>query len=183
MDFTKRDIIVYIIGGHARNGKDTTANYIKEYYENIGKKVINLQFSRYIKDYAKCITNWDGKEETKPRELLQYLGTELIRNKIDNFFFINRVIEDIKVYSYFFDIVTISDARLVEEFERIKSSFENVYSIKVIRLNYESEMTAKQQRHSTEKALDNYNNFDYVISASTLEELKRKVLEMLGEQS
>ena len=35
-------------------------------------------------------------EETKPRTLLQQLGTDIIRNNIDNYFFIKRIIEDIK---------------------------------------------------------------------------------------
>lgn len=53
----------------------------------------------YIKEYAKRISDWDGNDETKPRTLLQVLGTDIIRNTIDDKFFINRTIEDIKVYS------------------------------------------------------------------------------------
>ena len=47
---------IYIIGGKARSGKDTTASIIKDIYEARGKSVINLQYSKYIKEYAKNIS-------------------------------------------------------------------------------------------------------------------------------
>ena len=51
-----------------------------------------------MEDYAKRISNWDGREETKPRELLQNLGIELVRNKINPRLFISRTLEDIEVF-------------------------------------------------------------------------------------
>ena len=65
----RRDIMkIYVISGKARHGKDTVALDIKEVYEKKGLKVINLAYGSYIKEYAKRISNWDGSEETKPRE-------------------------------------------------------------------------------------------------------------------
>ena len=78
---------IYVISGKARHGKDTVALDIKEIYEDKGLKVINLAYGSYIKEYAKKISNWNGSEESKPRELLQELGTDVIRKKIDNDFF------------------------------------------------------------------------------------------------
>ena len=40
---------VYVIGGKAGCGKNTTANYIKEYYENMNKKVVITEISKYLK--------------------------------------------------------------------------------------------------------------------------------------
>ena len=73
---------IFVICGKARHGKDTTALAIKKAYGD--KKVINLSYGSYIKEFAKNISDWDGQEETKPRVLLQHLGTEVIRNNIDN---------------------------------------------------------------------------------------------------
>ena len=56
---------VIVIGGLARTGKDTSANYMKEYFESNGLKTIKLGFSSYIKMYAKEISSWDGSDETK----------------------------------------------------------------------------------------------------------------------
>ena len=98
---------IIILAGKARAGKDTFASFVKDYAEKNNLKYANLQFSYYIKMYAKILSDWDGSEETKPRTLLQQLGTEVIRYQIDNEFFIKRIIDDIKVLSYFCDIIYI----------------------------------------------------------------------------
>ncbi len=171
---------IYVIAGKARHGKDTIALYIKEFYEKKGLKVINLAYGSYIKEYAKKISNWDGKEETKPRELLQELGTDIIRNKIDKDLFVRRLCEDIRVYDYYFDIATISDARFPSEIEWPKNNFDDVISIKVIRDGYDSVLSKKEQKHLTEVALDEYNSYDYVIhNDGTLDDLKEKVFELV----
>lgn len=171
---------IYVISGKARHGKDTVAMDVKEIYEGKGLKVINLSYGSYIKEYAKKISNWDGTEETKPRELLQELGTDVIRKKIDNDFFVRRICEDIKVYSYYFDIITISDARFPNELEWPKKNFDNVINIRVIRDGYDSVLSEKEQKHLTEVALDEYNNYDYVIhNDGTLDDLKIKVSDVV----
>ena len=43
-----------------------------------------------------------------------------IKNNIDDKLLINRILQDIEVFSYFYDIIIISDARLVDEIESIK---------------------------------------------------------------
>lgn len=182
MELKETKPIIYLISGKARYGKDTTASFIKEYYENNGKKVINLQFSSYIKEYAKKITGWDGSEETKPRELLQILGTEVIRNKIDDGFFIKKIIDDIKVYSYFFDIITISDVRAKKEIINVTNAFDKAFSININRPNFDNGLSEEQKNHFTEIDLDDYDKFDYKISNDgDLNDLKNKIYEMIGE--
>ena len=171
---------IFIICGKARHGKDTTAEIIDKYFENKGKKVINLQYSSYLKDYAKKITGWDGSEETKPRELLQYLGTEYIRKEIDNLFFVKRMIGDLKVYSKYFDLATISDARMVEEIDEIKKEFDDVCAIKVVRPNFDNGLSEEQQKHATEIALDNYDKIDQVLlNDGTIEDLEKKIEDLM----
>lgn len=174
-----KDFKVFIISGKARAGKDTTASYIKDYYESKGKKVVTLAFADYIKMYAKKISDWDGNEENKPRSLLQELGTDIIRKKIDEKFFINRIIDDIKVYSYFFDYMIITDARLVDEITMIKNTFSNVVSIHIERQSA-NELTNEQKSHITETGLDNYNDYDIVINnEGTLEDLRNSVITIM----
>lgn len=172
---------IYIISGKARSGKDAVSKVIKTVCEENNLKYINLQYSSYIKEYARRISDWDGSDETKPRTLLQQLGTEVIRQQIDEMFFVKRIISDIKVYSNFFDVITISDARYKEEIELPKEEFESVISISVIRPSGESSLTNEQQQHLSEKALDGYDKHDYVISndkeLSDLENKTREILE------
>ena len=76
MEITNKHPKIYLLSGKARNGKDTTAEFLKKFYEADGKKVIYSRAGKYIKFYASEMTGWDGKEETKPRQLLQELGTD-----------------------------------------------------------------------------------------------------------
>lgn len=178
MNLEYKEPIVFIICGKARSGKSTVSEYINKYYQN---KSINLMYAGYIKEYAKKITNWDGSEESKPRTFLQQLGTEIIRNQIDENFFIKRMIDDIKIYSYFYDVITISDARFVDEIEEPRKHFKTV-AIKIEKENLVSELTEEQLKHKSENALNNYNNYDYIINNdSTLESLEQKVYEILDQ--
>lgn len=182
MNYEKKDVKVIIISGKARAGKDTTAGYIKKYYDAKGVKSLSIAFASYIKEYAKKISDWDGSDDTKPRELLQVLGTSIIREKIDNEFFIKRIIGDIEVYSYFFDVVIISDARVREEIERLRENFKNVISINVVRPNFDNGLTNNQSKHYTEVGLDGYKAFDYeLINDGSLEALEKKVIDLIME--
>lgn len=182
MEFVLRKPKIFIISGKANSGKDTTCELINNYVKLKELNSVNLQFSSYIKMYAKVISGWNGSEDTKPRALLQELGTEIIRNKIDNKFFIKRIIDDIKVYSYYCDVITISDARLPEEIDDIYNYFDNVYRINIRRDNYNNNLLDNEKKHLTETALDNYNNYDYVINNdSSMEDLNDKVKKIVDE--
>lgn len=169
---------IFIVSGKARHGKDTTCLFIKELCEKKNLKVINLSYGSYIKEYVKKITDWDGSEETKEsvRSIIQLVGTEIVRDNIDENFFVKRLCDDIKVYSYFFDIITVSDARLPNEIDIPKMNFNDVISINVKRLNFETNLSEKEQQHRTEIGLDNYDKYDYkIINDKSLEDLKLKV--------
>ena len=169
-----------MISGKARHGKDTIANMIKKIYEEKGKKIINLQYSSYIKEYAKNISGWDGSEDNKPRRLLQELGTDIIRKKIDSLFFVDRIIGDIKVYSFYFDAITVSDVRAKVELDYPKKAFEDVVAIRVERPNFDNGLTEEEKKHFTEVDLDDYDKFDCtIINDGTLEDLEVKVRKMV----
>ena len=182
MNFEKKEPVIFIVSGKANAGKDNTCELINNNVKLKSLKSINLQFSSYIKMYAKKISGWNGEEETKPRSLLQELGTEIIRKKIDEMFFINRIIGDIKVYSYYFDIITISDARLPVEIDTISKEFKNVVKINVVRPNFENNLNNIERKHITETALDNYDNYDYtLVNDGTINDLNEKIKKIFNE--
>lgn len=176
MEFKKKDVKIFVLSGKARSGKDYTFSMIKDFYKD--KKVIGLSFAYYIKDYAMRVSDWDGSEETKPRELLQSIGIELVRTHIDPKLFIRRLLEDILVFSYFYDIIVVTDARLVDEVEALKEKFPESISIRLNR-NIENGLNTSEKQHMTEVDLDNYDKFDYVVDSD--EHLKEKILEILKE--
>lgn len=181
MEFIKRNPKIFILSGKARSGKETVSEIIKNYYHD--KKVVTLSFASTLKEYAKKISGWDGSEDNKPRELLQQLGVELIKEKIDDKLLIKRVLEDIEVYSYFFDVIIITDARLIDEIESIKNKYSSAKVIRIIREDYENELTDNQRNHITEIGLDKYNNFDYTVINKELKQLEIEINKILVEVS
>ncbi len=174
---------VILIGGKARSGKDTMAEIIMNELESTGKKVCRIQVGQYIKYYAMKYFGWDGSEETKPRDLLNKLGTEIIREKIDPDFHVDRLIQDIKILSYFYDTFIVSDIRFPVEIEKTRGAFSNVASIKI---NRESdELNAAQKHHISETILDDYKGFDYYVDNNgSLEELSvcaKNILREMGD--
>ena len=177
-----KDTKIFLLAGKARTGKDTVASEIVKYYENKQKKVVRLGFSDYIKGYAMKISAWNGEDETKPRDLLQQIGTDIVREKINKDFFINRICEDILVYSYFFDVIVISGARFPNELDIPKNKFKNVTIIKMERPNYQNNLTEKQKKHITEHSLEDYQNYDYLlVNNENIEELQNKTKKILEE--
>lgn len=174
---------VYLISGPARNGKDTIANFLEDEYVRRGYKVCRTQISKYLKMYIKDYFGWDGSEETKPRDLLQKLGTDIIREKLKKErFFVDRTIEDIDILSHFFDVMIISDIRFPLEITGIKEAYYDVVSINVKRINFETELTREQQKHKTETALKDFKDYDYNIINDTLEKLEKDVIDIVSKE-
>lgn len=178
MVFKNRNPIIILIAGKARSGKNTVSKILESEFIKEKKEVIISPYTKYLKEYIHNITDWNIEDEdNKPRDLLQKLSSELIKGKLglENIF-INRQIEDIKIYSYFKDVIIINDVRFPKEIDTIKNIFTNVVSIQVKRSNYISGLTKEQLQDVTETSLDNYNNFDYIIENDDIESLKEDTI-------
>jgi len=176
MKCENRNPVIYLISGYSRHGKSTIGDIITNLATLENKDVIISQYGKYIKNYAKEMTDWDGSEETKPRTFLQKLGTDIIRNKLNKSeMFIQRQLDDIEIYSYFYDIVLVTDIRLPREIEAIKEKFDNVVVIRVNRINFDDGLTEEQRNHPIERAMDEYTEYDYIIENDTLEQLEEDV--------
>lgn len=182
MEINYKNPTIYLLSGKARHGKDTVAGYLKEFYEKDGKSVIYSRAGKYIKFYAMEMTDWDGSEETKPRKLLQELGTEVIRNKLNKAeMFIDRQKDDIEIYSYFYDAIIVPDIRLPREIDSVKEKFDNVVTIHINRINFETNLNTNEQKHITETAMDKYKDYTYEVTNDTLEKLKEDIYKIYKE--
>ena len=95
-------------------------------------------------------------------------------------FFINRLLEDIEVLENFYDVAIIADARLPLEFDKITEVYPDAVKIHIKRPELVSELNEKEQKHITETALDNYDEYDYKVINNSLEELNliaKKIVE------
>ncbi len=176
-------ILIYLISGRARNGKGLVSKIIKEEYERRGFRTCEIQIMRTLKGYLKDYFGWDGKEETKPRKMLQKIGTEIIREEMKKpYFHIDHLTDDIMVLSNFFDIFLVNDIRLPLEIETIKERFPNVISINVTREGYISPLKTSEQVHITELALNNYQKFDYEIINRSLNQLTSDIIKIIDSE-
>ena len=129
--------------------------------------------------YIEEITSQKYNDDNKPREFLQKLGVELIKEKLGKTnMLINRQIDDIDIYSYYFDVIIIPDVRFENEITNIKNKYNNTYVIK-INNNIDNNLTKEQKEHITETSLDNYNNYDFIINNdNNYQDLKNQVEEI-----
>ena len=170
---------IFVIAGKAGSGKNEVARIIKEYYIYKLEDCAVTSYSKYIYNFAKELTDWDGMPGNKPRDFMQKVG-DIIREVHPNYFTSN-MIEDIPIYEKYVNNLVISDARMPGELDKIRDSFENVYTIYVENQFATSKLTIEQQSHITEHALEGYNDFDYIIANDTMENLKDKVFKILEE--
>ena len=168
---------IFLIAGKAGSGKGEVAKIIKEYYIYKLEKCVITEYSKPLKKFAQELTDWDGNPNTKPRKYLQDLGDQI--RKIDGKYFINKMLDDLKIYETLVDNVVISDVRMPDEIEDIKLNYDNVYSICVENQFSESKLTLEEQSHITETALEDYAEFDYILANDTYENLKDKVFKFL----
>lgn len=174
MELVNKKPLIIVLSGKSGSGKSKVAEIFNMIYKEKNIKSISIAYAYYLKEYAKNIIGWDLNEQNKPRTFLQELGVDLIKNKIDDNMLINRIIEDVKVYSYFYDSIIISDARFKNEIDDIKNTFSRVISIHITGGN--NRLSEKEKNHITETSLDDYNNYDYVINNNgNIEELYDKI--------
>ncbi len=183
--FGGKDMLkIFMISGKARHGKDTAGSFLRTYYENRGYKCCTMHLSTPLKEYAEHYFGWDPKTEEKPRELLQKLGQEIIREDLQKpYFLINRLTEDIEILSHFFQVFLVTDVRLPLEIDTIKKRFSDVVSIHIVRPNFETkELTEEENQHVTEHALESYTGFDYQITNLTLEKLDKDMESIIRKE-
>lgn len=168
---------IFVIGGQAKSGKSTFGEYLREELKDYGHNPCVMHITSPLYCYARTYFDWDGNLNEKPREFLQKMGIEIIREKMGKkMFLLNRLKEDIEILSNFFDVFIITDARMEYEFEEIKNSYEDVTTIKLIRENFDDLLSKDEKNHVTETEIANYNDFDFIIKNRGLEELKRSAL-------
>lgn len=171
---------VILIAGSAGSGKTYLGKKIVEYAKENGLRALQTEYSKYIKMYAAEILGYDNSRETKPRKFLQNTGS-FIREKLkDTTFFIRRMLEDFRIYEIYFDIVVISDVRMLAEIEEMKKSDYMVTTILVENENAQQGLTEEEKNHITEFEFSLYSSYDYEVEnkeKNELDKLAKKILE------
>lgn len=174
---------IYIIGGKAKSGKNTFGEYLKEQLKDYGYKPCIMHITEPLYEYARNYFEYDQKHDEKPREFLQKMGIEIIKEKMGKKdFLLNRLYEDIEILSNFFDTFIVTDARMISEFDGIKERYLDTVAIKLERHNYDDQLTDEEREHITEKEIDKYEGFDYIVENKGLQDLKTSALEVIRKE-
>ena len=174
---------IFVIGGKAKTGKSTFGKYLMEELKKKGYKPCVMHLTEPLYNYAKDYFSWDEEKDEKPREFLQHMGIEIIKEKMHKpYFLINRTCEDIEILSNFFDTFIITDARLIMEFTEFNRRFDDVVTIKLERENYNNGLNNKEENHITETEIDDYTKFSYIIKSESLEKLREEAIRIVREE-
>lgn len=171
---------IVCISGKAQNGKDTTAQFLKEILEANGKRVLIAHFGDLLKYICKTFFGWDGQKDEKGRTLLQYVGTDKIR-AVSPDFWADFIVSILSIFRDEWDYVLLPDCRFPNEYELFQSYDMSAILLRVIRPNFTSPLTEEQQRHPSETSLDNYPYDVMLYNDGTLEKFKSTVSDFAKE--
>ena len=73
---------IFVIGGKAKCGKNTFGEYLREELKDYGYKPCVMHITGPLYEYARNYFDWNGDYDEKPREFLQKMGFEIIREKL-----------------------------------------------------------------------------------------------------
>lgn len=169
-------IKILTVSGKAQRGKDTSASFIYEDLTARGYRVLLTHYADLLKWMCTAYFNWDGKKDEAGRTILQKVGTDVIRAQ-DPDFWVRWIVNLLKLFPNEWDYVIIPDCRFPNEIEVLKSNFDFVKHIRVIRPDFVSPLTLEQQNHISETALDNYS-YDVLLNNTSLDNLKNQIKEL-----
>lgn len=144
---------VILISGKAQHGKDTTARILKDELELHGDNVLIAHYADLVKYICRTFFGWDGNKDEYGRHLLQYVGTDVIRQEDPNYW-VDFLSDILHFFPDEWDVVIIPDARFPNEIERMRDNGHQLTHIRVVRDKFNSPLTDEQQHHASEVALD-----------------------------
>jgi ABC-type transporter MlaC component len=180
--------MIISLTGKKQSGKSTIANYLVEKHN-----FIELSFAQYLKEACKILFNWDendystdNKEKVdklwgkSPREILQYMGTEILRDNMKNIidtsikelnktysFHIKRLYQDIKKYPD--KNIVISDVRFPDELD-----FCIKINSKIIKVERDT-ISNQYSNHKSETSLENIKFDNIIKNNKSRKELYEKI--------
>lgn len=182
-DALKGHPTVYMLTAPARSGKDTCGMMIRQTYENMGKRVLWVNYADFLK--VVCARNFDYDDSNKEegRHILQEFGTDIARAKSPSIW-IDTVFHLFDTVRFDFDAFIIADARFENELQPFPYKFTYPIVNVFVDRKIKEEIGDNEKQHSSEALSNNPNmdDFDYVINNNgTLEETATQVASIVLE--
>lgn len=171
---------VILVSGKAQHGKDTVALLLKNKLVQLEHRVLLTHYADLLKYICKAFFGWDGNKDVNGRKLLQYVGTDVVRNKKPNFWvdFISSILE---LFSDNWDYVIIPDTRFPDEIGILKDKGFDVVHLRIKRTGFESSLTDEQKCHPSETSLDDVVPDYWIENSGTVEELEKQISDWAKE--
>ena len=172
---------VVLIAGNAGSGKTYLGQKIVECVKSSGLRALQTEYSKYLKLYAEEILGYDKDKDEKPRSFLQNTGSYIREDLRDEDFFVRRMLEDCRIYENYFDVVVISDVRLLWEIEEMLKSKYEVTTILVENENKQMGLTEEEKNHITEREFQKFLKYTYKVDNKGNEDLVYKAKKIWEE--
>ena len=172
---------IITFSGVAGAGKDTCAAIFKKEFERRNKRVFMLAYGDYVKTLLSRNFGYQEHLKSEFRDLLQYFGTDIVRNK-DPDFWVKIVALTIETLKDEYDLFIVTDARFENELELSNLVTAEITNI-LVKREAKDHITAEQKKHSSEiMTLDNDKRFDIIINNnSSVSELTAKSLVYINQ--
>lgn len=171
---------VFTISGSAGHGKDTIASMLSENLTRRGYRVLITHYGDLVKYICEKFFGWDGQKDEQGRTLLQHVGTDIVRNKVSDFW-VNFIVDVLTFFEHEWDFVLIPDTRFPNEIECLEDNGFFTTHVRVVRPGYDNGLTEQQNSHISERALDDVEPDYYIINDGSLEDLRVKVTKFVEE--
>ena len=159
-----------LCSGVARSGKDVSAEIIKDNLKAKGYKVLITHYADLLKFICKNFFGWNGEKDEAGRTLLQQVGTNCIRKQNPDYW-VDFVANLIRMLPDKWDFVIIPDVRFPNELSRIADAGFPATHVRIIRPDFDNQLTEEQKNHPSETAL-NDTTPDFVIKNTTMSALR-----------
>lgn len=167
------------LSGIAGCGKDTAAAAIKE----LEPSTDVFAFAGPLKEACKILFNFsndqlhhptikeeiDERWERSPRQIFQWLGTDILRTHINQDFFVMNMKQ--RIDSSKADYIIISDVRFDNEAELIRS-----LGGKIVKIERNNGKTTKHSQHITEKGISPHLIDSVIQNNASIKEFKTNVM-------
>lgn len=172
------------LGFKARVGKDTVGahliskhSFVQESFayplkEYIGRQILGFNDKQLYGDWKEVMDPDWGKT---PRQMLQLIGTDALREVVHNDIWIIPMKRKLKEHMRNNKSVVITDMRFPNEAKLIKN-----LGGKLVKIHREDPDKITGEKHSSEVGLEEFNDWDLVLENNgSLEELFAKVDDMM----
>lgn len=171
---------VFAISGHAQNGKDTVAGMMASKLTKSGNKVLVAHYADLLKYICRTYFGWNGEKDEQGRHILQYVGTDVVRQKAPDFW-VDFIVSILTLFDSTWDCVIIPDSRFPNEIDKLRQEGFEVQHLRVVRPNFISPLTPEQQKHPSETALDDVAPDFTVVNDGTLNDLDALITNYMKE--